>query len=54
MVGMQFDPASLQEFDRSLFGFLTLLPITLFLIKIVPSLIWIRVFDRQKAIAAGF
>ncbi len=54
MVGMQFDPASLLEFDRSLFGFLTLLLITLFLIKIVPSLMWSRVFGRQKAMAAGF
>ncbi len=54
MVEMQFDPVSLQEFDRSLFGFLALLLITLFLIKIVPSLIWTRGFDRQKAIAASF
>ena len=54
MVGMQFDPASLREFDQSLYGFLVLLLITLFLIKIIPSLLWAKVFGRQKAMAAGF
>lgn len=54
MVGMQFDPSALKEFDQSLFGFLGLLLLTLFLIKIVPSLLWTRQFGRQKAVAAGF
>ncbi len=54
MVGMQFDPASFKEFDRSLFGFLALLLITLFFIKIIPSLIWSKIFGRRKAMAAGF
>ncbi len=54
MVGMQFDPRALLEFDRSLVGFLGLLLLTLFLIKIIPSLLWVRVFGRKKAMAAGF
>ncbi len=54
MVGIQFDPAALLEFDRSLFVFLGLLLLTLFLIKIVPSLLWTRFFGKQKAVAAGF
>jgi Kef-type K+ transport system membrane component KefB len=54
MVGMQFDPRALLEFDRSLVGFLGLLLLTLFLIKIIPSLLWVRVFGRRKAMAAGF
>jgi len=54
MVGMQFDPDSLKEFDQSLFGFLALLMFTLFFIKIVPSLLWTKLFGRRKAVAAGF
>ncbi len=54
MVGIQFDPVALKEFDQSLFGFLGLLLLTLFIVKIVPSLLWARLFGRQKAVAAGF
>ncbi|VAW28815.1 hypothetical protein MNBD_BACTEROID07-1794, partial [hydrothermal vent metagenome] len=54
MVGIQFDPAALMEFDQSLFGFLGLLLLTLFLVKIVPSLLWTRLFGRRKSVAAGF
>jgi len=54
MVGMQFDPASLKEFDQSLYGFLALLLFTLFFIKIVPSLLWGKLFGKRKAVAAGF
>ncbi len=53
MVGIQFDPAALLEFDRSLFLFLGLLLLTLFLVKIIPSLLWTRLFGRRKSIAAG-
>ena len=54
MVGMQFDPSSLREFDQSVYGFLALLLFTLFFIKIVPSLLWTKIFGFQKAVAAGF
>ncbi len=54
MVGMQFDPSSFKEFDTSLYGFLALLLFTLFFIKIVPSLLWAKIFGRKKALAAGF
>ncbi len=54
MVGIQFDPAALMEFDQSVFGFLGLLLLTLFLVKIVPSLLWARLFGRRKSMAAGF
>ncbi len=54
MVGMQFNPRALLEFDRSPGGFLGLLLLTLFLIKIIPSLLWVRIFGRRKAVAAGF
>ncbi|UBM62023.1 monovalent cation:proton antiporter family protein [Candidatus Sulfidibacterium hydrothermale] len=54
MVGMQFDPSSLKEFDHSVYGFLILLLFTLFFIKIVPSLLWAKVFGFQKALSAGF
>ncbi len=54
MVGMQFDPAALLEFDQTLYGFLGLLLLTLFLIKIVPSFLWVRLFGMRKALSAGF
>ncbi len=54
MVGIQFDMAALMEFDKSLFVFLGLLLLTLFLVKIVPSLLWTSLFGRRKSMAAGF
>ncbi len=54
MVGIQFDPASLGKFDTTLITFLILLVISLFVIKLVPSLIWSQLFGFKKAAAGGF
>lgn len=54
MVGIQFDPSALKEFDQSLIVFLILLLITLFAIKIIPSFIWVHMFGRKRALAGGF
>jgi len=54
MVGANFDPSALAEFDESLIGFLILLFISLFAIKVIPSLLWRRLFGTKKAIAGGF
>jgi len=54
MVGVHFDPSSLSELDNSLYLFLTLLIITLFAIKIIPSFLWMRLFGTRKAISGGF
>ncbi|MCB0673789.1 MAG: monovalent cation:proton antiporter family protein [Saprospiraceae bacterium] len=54
MVGVEFDPSALKEFDQSLFGFLALLLITLFLVKIIPSILWKSQFGTKKAVAGGF
>ena len=54
MVGVKFDPSALVEFDQSLVGFLVLLLISLFAIKVIPSLLWRRLFGTKKAFAGGF
>jgi len=54
MVGVEFDPSALAEFDQSLIWFLIALLITLFVIKVVPSVLWSRLFGMRKAISGGF
>ena len=54
MVGVEFDPSALAEFDQSLIWFLIALLITLFVIKVVPSVLWGRLFGMRKAISGGF
>jgi len=54
MVGANFDPHAFAEFDQSLLGFLIVLLISLFAIKVIPSLLWKRLFGTKKAIAGGF
>jgi len=54
MIGVNFDPSALSEFNQSLYGFIIALLITLFLIKIIPSLLWRRLFGIRKAMAGGF
>ena len=54
MVGANFDPSALAEFDESLIGFLILLLVSLFAIKVIPALLWRRLFGTKKAISGGF
>jgi len=54
MVGANFDPQALAEFDQSLIGFLVLLLVSLFAIKIIPSLLWQKLFGMKKALSGGF
>ncbi len=54
MVGVEFDPDALAEFDKSLIEFLLLLLVSLYAIKIIPSLIWSRLFGIKKALSGGF
>ena len=54
MVGVEFDPSALKEFDQSLIWFLVLLLITLFAVKIIPALLWKPLFGTKRAIAGGF
>ncbi len=54
MVGYEFDPSAFSEFENSLVIFLVTLLIVLFLIKLIPSLLWYRLFGFRKAIAGGF
>ncbi len=53
MVGAQFEPDALLEFDTSLWGFLFVLLISLYVVKILPSLLWARLFGLKKAMAGG-
>ena len=54
MVGVRFDPSAFGEFDQSIIGFLVLLLISLIAIKVIPSLLWSRLFGIRKAISGGF
>jgi Kef-type K+ transport system membrane component KefB/Trk K+ transport system NAD-binding subunit len=54
MVGAKFKPASLLEYQNSLYGFLALLTFLFYVVKILPSYIWIKRFGRRLTIAAGF
>ena len=54
MVGANFDPTALAEFDESLIGFLGLLLISLFAIKVIPALLWKPLFGTKKALSGGF
>lgn len=54
MVGIEFDPKALLEFDQSLIWFLLFLLITLFAVKVIPAILWRQLFGTRKAIAGGF
>ncbi len=54
MVGAGFDPSALTEFDELLIGFLLLLLVSLFAIKVIPSFLWSRLFGTKKALSGGF
>lgn len=54
MVGVNFDFNDLGHIDNTLYLFLGLLLIILFLVKIIPSLLWVKLFGFKKAIAGGF
>ncbi len=54
MVGYEFNPSAFQEFESSLGYFLAFLFVSLFLIKIIPSFLWVRLFGLRQAIAGGF
>jgi len=54
MVGIEFDPSALKEFDQSLIWFLILLLITLFAVKFIPAFLWRQLFGLKKAMAGGF
>ncbi|MFH1297304.1 MAG: NAD-binding protein [Bacteroidota bacterium] len=54
LVGIRFDPTVLTSLETSLFLFLGLFLITLYAVKVLPSLIWARLFGFRRAIAGGF
>ena len=54
MVGMKFDTSAFAEFDSSIIWFLIALLIVLFIVKIIPSLLWARIFGFKRALAGGF
>lgn len=54
MVGVKFNPQALKDLDNSLYLFLALLLFTLYAVKVVPALIWSRLFGYRQAISGGF
>ncbi len=53
MIGAQFNAADLKELDKSLLPFLGLLLLALYMVKIIPSLLWLKNFRLNKVIAGG-
>lgn len=53
MVGIKFDPATLNEFHHSYIYILLLLLLILFLVKIIPAMLWSRLFGFRKALSGG-
>lgn len=54
MVGIQFDPSSLAEFDQSMIWFLVALLLSLYALNVFPAILWRKVFGLRKALAGGF
>ncbi len=54
MVGARFNLGNFQEFDSSLYIFLAVLLFVLFMVKVIPSLLWARLFGLKRALAGGF
>lgn len=53
MVGFHFDDSALANMGDSPIVFLVLLLLFLFLIKIIPSILWVRLFGWKKSMAGG-
>lgn len=54
MVGISFNADAFKEFDDSLLVVFILVLITLFAVKVLPSLVWSRLFGFKRAVAGGF
>lgn len=54
MVGAKFNPSSLMEYEGSLYLFLALLLVIFYLVKVLPSFIWLGIFQMKRSMAAGF
>lgn len=54
MVGIKFNPQALMELDNSLYLFLGILVFTLYAVKVLPALIWARLFGYRQAVSGGF
>jgi len=54
MVGVKFDPSTLAEFNTSLIPFLIFLVLLMYLVKILPSFLWLNMFGFRKVLAGGF
>lgn len=53
MVGAQFNPSALSEFDNKLWPFLGILLLALYLVKILPALFLKNIFGTRKALSGG-
>jgi len=54
MVGVNFDTASLNDFDNTLFIYLGSLFVILYAIKLIPVFLWVRLFGKRTALSGGF
>ena len=53
MVGVKFDPSALKEYEFTLIPFLLILLLLMFLIKVIPSYLFIKQFGRRRALSGG-
>jgi len=54
IVGAKFDPGNLREFGSSIYIFLALLAALFYIVKLLPSMIWLKRFGTSRSLAAGF
>jgi len=54
MVGVQFDPESIRDFNISSLWFIIALLISLYALNVLPAIFWRKVFGLRKALAGGF
>ena len=54
MVGVNFDTASLNDFDNTLFIYLGSLFVVLYAIKLIPVFLWVKLFGKRTALSGGF
>jgi len=53
MIGAQFNASYLKELDNSLLPFLGFLLLILYLVKIIPSFVWLKHFGIRKVFSGG-
>jgi Kef-type K+ transport system membrane component KefB/Trk K+ transport system NAD-binding subunit len=54
MVGVKFDPSAMMEFESTLVPFLIILLLAMLIIKVMPSVLFVKQFGARRAFSGGF